>query len=317
MLCFYNHSLNPYFNIATEEYLLKNYSDNIILFYRNAPSLIIGKHQNTLAEINYPLVWKNQIPVVRRISGGGTVYHDCGNINFSFILNGEKGKLVDFKKYTAPIIKLLNQQNIPAKLGARNNIFINNKKISGNAEHIYKSRVLHHGTLLYSSNLNYLNNYLKTNNKYSDKAVKSVPASVTNISEHLNHNVNITKFISNIIRYFKNDYNVQIKTLDTKEKEIIWKSCDDKYQKWDWNFAYSPDFKFRNIYKNKEKSIEIETNISKGIIKSISLNGDLISDNKKGVIAQKLINKQYHPQQILAFKNIFNLSEYELLQLFF
>ncbi|MBT7994221.1 MAG: lipoate--protein ligase family protein, partial [Bacteroidetes bacterium] len=115
MLCIYNTSIQPYFNLATEEYFIKNFEEDIFMLWRNSPSIIVGKHQNTLAEINLDYVNKNEIPVVRRLSGGGTVFHDLGNVNFTFIKKGEEGKLVDFKKYTQPIIDVLKEIGIDAK----------------------------------------------------------------------------------------------------------------------------------------------------------------------------------------------------------
>ena len=226
MLIIQNSTTDPYFNIAVEEYLLKNFTDDCFILYQNKPSIIIGKHQNTLAEINYQYVKENNIAVVRRLSGGGTVYHDLGNLNFSFIKNsGNDKNLVDFKMYTTPIIEVLKQLGVNAEFGGHNDIQVNGFKISGNAEHIFKKRVLHHGTLLFSSDLSILNNAIKApENRYSDKAVKSVRAVVANIKDFIIH-----------IGYFqKNRYSNEIRcdvdgervvpedrcVLDLKDKSI-------------------------------------------------------------------------------------------------
>ena len=153
MLCVNQTKTDPYFNIASEEYLLKNFDDEIIMLYINEPSVIVGKHQNTLAEINYTLAKQKGLSVIRRLSGGGSVFHDLGNLNFTFIKNGTPGKLVDFKGYTQPIVDALNEIGVNAEFGGHNSLLIGGKKFSGNAEHIYKNRVMHHGTILFSTNL--------------------------------------------------------------------------------------------------------------------------------------------------------------------
>ena len=147
---------DPRYNIAAEEYLLKETEDDYAFFYVNSPSLIIGKHQNSYSEINLEYIRSNRIPVIRRISGGGTVWHDMGNLNFSFILNGEEGKLVNFREYAQPVVDFLNTLGVKASFGSRNEILVEGLKISGNAEHIHRNRVLHHGTLLFNSDLDAL-----------------------------------------------------------------------------------------------------------------------------------------------------------------
>ncbi len=175
MRCIKNPETNPYFNLAAEEYVLKNFNDDCFMLWRNRPSIIVGKHQNTLSEININHVKENNIDVVRRLSGGGAVFHDLGNLNFTFIKNvNNESNLVDFKKYTQPIIDVLKHLGVDAKFEGRNDIMINGRKVSGNAEHVFKRRVLHHGTLLFSSVMADLSKVLKVNPlKYQDKGVKS------------------------------------------------------------------------------------------------------------------------------------------------
>ena len=183
MLCIKNDNTNPYFNLAAEEYVLRNFKENCFMLWRNRPSIIVGKHQNTLAEINVDYVKEKNIDVVRRLSGGGAVFHDLGNLNFTFIKNAEKEEaLVDFKKYVEPVLEVLQHLGVNAKFEGRNDIMIDGKKISGNAEHVFKKRVLHHGTLLFSSQMADLSNALKVNPlKYQDKGGKSVRSRVTNL----------------------------------------------------------------------------------------------------------------------------------------
>ena len=153
MLCIISPYTSPYFNLAAEEYLLKCFQEDVFLLYRNIPSIVVGKHQNTLAEINLPFVQEQDILVARRISGGGTVFHDLGNLNFAFFTTGKEGDLVNYKRATMPIIEALGKMGLEAKLGQRNELLLKKLKISGTASHVWKKRVLHHGTLLFSSEI--------------------------------------------------------------------------------------------------------------------------------------------------------------------
>ena len=204
MNCILSKISDPYFNLAAEEYLLKSRDEDFFLLYRNEPSIIVGKHQNALAEINWEFASKHKIKVARRLSGGGTVYHDPGNLNFSFIRKGLEGKLVDFKKYTAPIREVLSKMGIETKFEGHNSLTLNGFKVSGNAEHVFKKRVLHHGTLLFSSSLENLEEAIRTRpDQYSDKAVKSVRAEVANICESLDKKITIEEFESGIMNFFR------------------------------------------------------------------------------------------------------------------
>jgi len=177
---------DPYFNLAAEEYALKNFKADCFMLWRNEPSIIVGKHQNTLAEINLDYVKKRNIKVGRRLSGGGAVFHDLGNLNFTFISTGaQENRLVDFRRFTMPILEVLQNLGIEAVFEGRNDLTIHGRKFSGNAEHVWKNRILHHGTLLFSSVLTDLSEALKVDPlKFRDKAVKSIRSRVTNISKH-------------------------------------------------------------------------------------------------------------------------------------
>ena len=206
MLCIVNENKDPFFNIASEEYIFRNFSEDCFMFWRSEPSVIIGKHQNTLAEINWDFIKKHDIKVVRRLSGGGTVYHDTGNLNFTFIIHGRKGKLMNFEKFTDPVIKALAKISVIAKFEGKNDLRVNGLKISGNAKYIFRNKVLHHGTLLFDSNLDNLENVIKKEkDHYSDKAVKSIRSQVTNISSHLKNNISISEF-RDIIKSFMFNY---------------------------------------------------------------------------------------------------------------
>lgn len=286
MLLLISDSNNPYFNLATEEYLLKNTTENLVFLYQNLPCIVVGKHQNAMAEINYRFVHENKIPVIRRISGGGTVYHDMGNVNFTFIKNGEEGNLVNFKSFIAPVAEFLRESGIPAEIGVRNDILVNGLKVSGNAEHIYRKRTLHHGTLLFSSTLTDLRNALKVSpGKYTDKAVKSVRSSVTNINEYSGDLFTTPQFFASLGQYLSRHLETSPYKLASEAISQIQENAETKYKDWQWNFGYSPNYVFRNSVNIDTLKLSIEFQVEKGIIRTANIEGNL-----DGAILRNLTN---------------------------
>ena len=186
MRCFISNSSTPSFNLATEEYFLKNSSDDFFILYVNESCVVVGKHQNVLSEINLRYIIENRIKVARRISGGGAVFHDLSNLNFCFIQNCENREKINFQYFISPILESLNSLGLEVSFSGRNDLILKSTKISGNAMHIYKNRVLAHGTLLFDTNLHQLSNSLINNYKlFTDRSIKSVKSKVTNISNFL------------------------------------------------------------------------------------------------------------------------------------
>ncbi len=288
MLIIYRPHTDPYFNIAAEEYFLRNFQEDIFMLWQNEASIIVGKHQNTLAEINYLYVKENRIPVIRRISGGGTVFHDLGNLNFSFIKNGEKGKLVDFQKFTTPIIDVLNEMGVPAVFEGKNDLRVNGLKVSGNAEHVFKNRVLHHGTLLFSSVLTDLGKALKAKTKqFTDKAVKSNRSVVANISDFMETPMEIEEFRNRIIKHIYRENNIAFYKMTDEDIYEIEKLRDEKYVTWKWNFGYSPNYSFLNYFPLNNGHFEFSITVKKGIVSELK-----VLDNKFKSEVFDLISKQ-------------------------
>ena len=207
MLIIRSNTSNPAFNLATEEFLMNHEQDNWFYLYINAPSIIVGKHQNSLAEINVDYVKENNVIVIRRTTGGGAVFHDPGNLNFTFIMKEHPGETADFRKYTQPIIDVLQAMDVDAKFEGRNDMTIEGKKFSGNAKAFYNNKILQHGTLLFDSTLPNLSQALKLNPlKYRDKAVKSISSRVTNISEHLKYDITLEEFEKRIVDHVRTMY---------------------------------------------------------------------------------------------------------------
>jgi len=287
------------------------------MLYSNEPSVIVGKHQNAFAEINHWYVKEKKIKVVRRLSGGGTVFHDSGNLNFCFIRNGKEGSLVDFHKFTQPIIEVLQGLGVPAERSDRNDLIINGLKFSGNAEHIYRNRTLHHGTLLFSSHLEILSKALKvTSENFQDKAVKSVRSKVTNIVDFITGNITMEDFRDCIIQHISAAFpESKNYTFQTDEVTAIKQLVANKYSGWDWNFGYSPKFSFRNHGTINGDFVEIDLDVDQGVIKCIvvKVNTKIISET-----SEILTNVPYDDEYILAkLQQIKSVNASTWLKLFF
>jgi lipoate---protein ligase len=289
--CLISGESNPYFNLAAEEYFLKNTDDEIFMLYINDPSVIVGKHQNLLKEIKASWCYKHNIKLARRLSGGGTVYQDQGNINFSFILNCPSLDKLNYQRFTYPIIKALISLGLDVEYSDRNDILLKGSKISGNAMHIFKSRALCHGTLLFKSDLKDLSASLKNNaDHYVDKSIPSVPSKVVNISEFLTEDTTEDIFIEKLFQYITEFLDSPQKYI-LKEFEIekINKLGKEKYSSWDWIYGYSPKYLFRNHFSLNNKMIEFELNVEKGII--VDANSD--NGNIKSLLNKHLIGVRH------------------------
>ena len=266
---------DPYFNLAAEEHLLRTVEEDCFMLWVNEPSVIIGKHQNAFAEVDQQYVKAMNIPVVRRITGGGTVFHDPGNLNFSFISKGEKDKLVDFRKFTRPIIDYLQGRGLAARFEGKNDIRVNGLKVSGNAEHVYRDKVLHHGTLLFSSQLQNLNRAIRGQETlFRDKAVRSVRSTVANISDLLPESMTLDDFREGILEHLKAvNRNFRSASLSMADEAAIRQLTDEKYRTWTWNYGYSPAFIFERLIHFEDQKIQVRMEVKNGTIQEITTRG--------------------------------------------
>jgi len=273
--CIQRSETDPYYNLAAEEYLLKAATVNTFMTWRNEPSVIVGKHQNTSREINHSFIQSHNLPVVRRITGGGTVYHDPGNINFSFIYTDRKENPVDFRFFTEPIILFLKDLGLNAEFEGKSNIRVDGFKVSGNSAHIYRHKLLHHGTLLFNADLDKLKKAIAGRAElYNDKSVRSVPAEVVNISGFLQEIVSVEEFIglfrTHIFNYFPGAYNDEI---NDNENELIVRLADEKYRKYEWNFGYSPEYKYNIGWAVQDGKYSVTLSVKEGLINHAEIKG--------------------------------------------
>ena len=271
-------STDPFFNLAVDEYLLKNRKEEFLALGINIPSVIIGKHQAPHRETETGYITRNNIPVIRRISGGGTVFHDQGNLNFSFISNSTPGKQIDFRKYTQPVIQFLATEGVEAKFEGKNDLKVNGLKISGNAEHVWRNRVLHHGTLLFDSQLEIMKRSIRKDNScYFSRAVVSNPSPVTNLKDWLDSIKNTYELKQKMLQFFisQNDKNQEV-DLSRDETAEINNLADLKYRTWEWNFGYGPSYQFKNKFEINGISMTVNLSVKDGIIQECTIEGPCV-----------------------------------------
>ena len=311
MLFIDNKSRDAYFNLASEEYLMENFTEDIFMLWRNDRTIVVGKNQNTLAEINADYVKRHNINVVRRLSGGGAVYHDTGNINFTFILTA--GNLFsDYETFTRPIVSFLKGLGVNAALSGRNDLVIDGKKISGNAQYMHGGRILHHGTLLFSACAADLEGALRVSgDKISSKGIKSVRSRVTNISSHLPSPMTVEEFISALGDYMiKNADSCTKYDLDAVRGGIE-RLKESKYSRWEWNYGYSPKYGFCKSSRFPCGGVEINLDVgTDGIIKNAVVRGDFFSEKPVSELEAALCGLKHRESDISGLMDRINISEY-------
>jgi lipoate-protein ligase A len=312
-----NNNSNPYFNLALEEYLLKNFTKNIFMLWCNEPCVVIGKNQNTLAEIDVAYVKKHKIKIVRRLSGGGAVFHDLGNLNFTFIVDDKQNAFSNFSKFTMPIIEILAKLGVKAELSGRNDLIISTtgQKFSGNAQYRYGARLLHHGTILFDAALNNLVPALKANPaKLEAKGVKSIASRITNIHSHLppsltaSFNIrDFSKLIHNHICTNKNyvPYNLTAFDIDNVNTLVA-----KKYRTWEWNYGDSPDYNL--LYENRFKGGSVATylKINNNLITNARIVGDFFGKYDIKDIEQSLLGTKYDEENVATIISRFKVQDY-------
>lgn len=276
MLLVKNAHTNPYFNLASEEYFLDRFRDDVVLLWRNDKTVVVGRHQNTIEEINQDYVREKGIGVVRRLSGGGAVFHDLGNVNFSIIRSFDENLFSDYAYFTRPVLEFLGTLGVRAELSGRNDLLIDGMKVSGNAQARRSGRIMHHGTLLFSADVADISGALKPSQlKIESKSIKSVRSRVTNISSHLKDSMGVEEFMDRLYRYFLQDVPGSVEyDLSSEDEAAIEALVASKYGTWDWNYGKSPSYSFRKERKFDYGLVDLRFMVREGRIEDLKLYGD-------------------------------------------
>ena len=307
---------DPYINLALEEYVLNNFGeeDTYLLFYINEPSIIIGKNQNSIEEINTDYVETNNIKVVRRLSGGGAVYHDKGNLNFSFITKDDGDSFHNFQKFTEPVVRALNEIGVPAELIGRNDLLVDGRKISGNAQFATKGRMFSHGTLMLDSEIEHVVNALNVKKeKIESKGIKSIKSRVANITEYLDEKMPMEQFKELILRSIfavENVEDVPRYELTDEDWSNVYEISKNRYQRWEWNFGKSPAYNKKASHKFASGFLDVRLDVKKGIIENCKIYGDFFGLGDVKDIENKLIGVRHQREAVQSALKDMDISYY-------
>ncbi|MCB0773919.1 MAG: lipoate--protein ligase [Flavobacteriales bacterium] len=295
-----NHDAS--FNLALEEYCLLNLpmDSSYLLFYVNAPSIIIGKHQNTVEEIDTDFVQERGIRVVRRISGGGAVYHDLGNLNFSFIRPYRPEHFNNYREFTAPVVAALQELGVPAELTGRNDIVVDGRKVSGNAQARRRDRMFSHGTLLFRSNLEDVVRSLKPKpGKLESKGIQSIRSRVVNIGDFLPGTTGMEEFKAALVAHlFPGQGGAAQYVLTAQDLAAVQALADSKYRTWEWNYGSSPSFNLQRVQRFPIGEVDARLLVEKGHVHSAKIYGDFFSDREIGDLEQALTGIRYEQEEL-------------------
>lgn len=315
MISIKNDSLDPRFNLALEEYVVKEMdpSKDYLILWQNAPSVIIGRNQNTLEEINREYVEKHGINVVRRLSGGGAVYHDLGNLNYTFVTTSTDEIRNNFRRFTEPVIKALARLGVKAEHTGRNDITIDGKKFSGNAQYYYQDRVLHHGTILFDSDLERVQEVLTVRaDKIASKGIKSVRSRVTNVVDYLPERISVKEFQELLEKLLleERDEENSVYRLREKDLERVHQLREARYATWEWNYGKSPKFNLKKGERFAGGYVEVLLDIDKGLVVNCKIHGDFFGKREVAELEEGLTGLRHEPETIREYLARLSFEEY-------
>ena len=302
-------STDPCQNLALEQYVLEHRREgDWLLLWQNANTVVIGMNQNTAEEINPDFVSRHYITVVRRMTGGGAVYHDLGNLNYSFITDVGEMEQLSIHRFTEPVCRALNALGVRAETGGRNDILVNGKKVSGVAQRIDGGRILHHGTLLFDSNPEMIAGALHADpEKFRSKSAKSVRSRIGNLREFLPEEISLQRFWDRILLELGGDGIIREQLTD-KEQQQIHRLADEKYRSWEWTWGRSPDYTFRSRKRFPGGTLELRMNIRHGCIEDIVFYGDFMATVPQTSLVDALRGIRMEETELAAVLSRFNLS---------
>ncbi|HEN9116170.1 TPA: lipoate--protein ligase [Streptococcus agalactiae] len=309
-----NTSNDPAYNVALEAYAFQKLTDidEIFILWINEPAIIIGRHQNTIQEINKEFIDKNGIHVIRRLSGGGAVYHDLNNLNYTIISNNTQEGAFDFQTFSKPVIDTLAKLGVKAEFTGRNDLEINGQKFAGNAQAYYKGRMMHHGCLLFDVDMSVLGQALKVSkDKIESKGIKSVRARVTNIVDHLSDKITVQEFSDAILAQMKEEYpEMDEYVLSDAELSEIQAMRDNQFATWDWTYGKAPEYTIERGVRYPAGKITTYANVENSTIKSVKIFGDFFGVKPVDDIEKMLEGVRYDYKDVLAALKTVDTSQY-------
>ena len=291
MIYIESKSYNPYYNLALEEYVFSSLDrrEEYFMLWQNRNTIVVGKYQNTQEEINQESVDAQDIKVVRRLSGGGAVYHDEGNLNFTFIVNKERGIEFDFSKFVQPVIDALKELGVHAEFSGRNDITIDGLKISGNSQYVKEGRVLHHGCIMLDSNLDKVKDALNVRAaKFESRSVKSIRSRVTTINAHAPRHISMEEFKEAIKKQVLLG-DVEEYMLTEEDEQAVEKLQREKYETWEWNYGSNKKYSMRREKKFETGLVSIDMEADHGRITDIRITGDFFGTGEIAELQEKMI----------------------------
>ena len=294
-----NRNTDPAYNLAFEEYFLTELRGEFVLLWQNCPTVVVGCTQNVYKEINYTALEEKNICLVRRQTGGGAVYHDLGNVNFSFITPYRDGELSDIKKFCEPIIGYLASLGIKAECGGRNDILADGLKFSGNAQAVRKNRILHHGTLLFDADLSVLSTVLTPDpGKFAGKGIDSVHSRVTNLRPLLKTDMTTSEFLEGLAAFFRTAGCAPV-ALEKTASGKIEALRREKYAARLWTFGENPAYEFQNGSRFSCGEVTVGFNCLSGRIADLKISGDFLLKRPTGELCCA-INGTLHEKNALC-----------------
>ena len=301
-------------NLALEEYVLTelDINETYLVFYSMTPTVIVGKNQNTVEEINMDYIEKNNVTVTRRLSGGGAVYNDEGDLSFSFITKDDGDSFHNYRKFTEPVVRALHQMGVNAELQGRNDLVVDGKKISGNAQFSTRGRMFSHGTLLFDVNLENVAQALNPDaEKYLSKGIKSVRSRVTNIREHLKEDMNIKEFKQTLLRYiFEGEKEIPEYKLTDKDWQGVKEIAEKRYRDWEWVYGKSPKFNVKHKHRFPSGTVDLRLEVVKGAIEGIAVYGDFFGVGDIQDVEQLLTGTRYDRDAMAEVLDKIDVGEY-------